>query len=107
MSRLNSTFNIDVLSHYVGNLPRFQTRPIPKPSRLMFDEDSGDTMHIIEQLLQKRQFNRKPEWLMKWHGLLEHEATWDREQDIRHVSHWNVLIADFKKQQREVNSGRM
>ncbi|CCI10769.1 unnamed protein product [Albugo candida] len=64
-------------------------------------------MHIIEQLLQKRQFNRKPAWLVKWHGLLEHEATWEREKDIRPVPHWNVLIADFKKRQREVNSGRM
>ncbi|OWZ04563.1 hypothetical protein PHMEG_00023514 [Phytophthora megakarya] len=107
MSRLNPTFNVDVLSHYVENPSRFKTRPIPKASRLIIDEETGDTMHIIETLLQKRQFNRKPEWLVQWHGLPDHEATWEREKDIKHVSHWKVLVDDFKKRQQEVKSGRM
>ncbi|ETK86733.1 hypothetical protein L915_08691 [Phytophthora nicotianae] len=51
MSRLNSTFNVDVLSHYIDNPSRFKTRPIPKASRLIIDDDTGDTMHIIEKLL--------------------------------------------------------
>ena len=57
--------------------------------------------------LRKRQFNYKPEWRIKWHVLPRHYTTWEREQDIRHVSHRKVLIADFKRQQREVKSGRM
>ncbi|KAG3070962.1 hypothetical protein PI125_g22866 [Phytophthora idaei] len=80
MSCLNPTFNVDVLSHFVENPSRFKTRPIPKASRLIVDEDTGETSHIIEKLLRKRQFNRKPEWLVKWHGLPDHGATWEREK---------------------------
>lgn len=65
MKRLNPTFNVDILSPYVENPSRFRTRPIPKASRLIVDDDTGDTLHIIEKLLRKRQFNRKPEWLVK------------------------------------------
>ncbi|ETI30184.1 hypothetical protein F443_22698 [Phytophthora nicotianae P1569] len=67
-------------------------------SRLIVDKDTDESMHI-EKRLRKRQFNRKPEWLVKWHGLSDHEVRWEREKDINHVSHWKVLIADFKKRQ--------
>ncbi|KAJ8576999.1 hypothetical protein ON010_g2208 [Phytophthora cinnamomi] len=107
MKRLNPTFNVDVLSPYIENPSRFKTRPIPKASRLIIDNDTGDTLHIIEKLLRKRLFNRKPEWLVKWHELPDHESTWEREKDITHVSHWKVFVNDYKNRQREVKSGRM
>ena len=104
---LHSAFNVDILSHYVENPDQFPTRPIPKASRVILDTSTGDEMHIVEKLLKKRQFNRQPEWLVKWHGLPDHEATWEREKDIRHVAHWKVLVDLYKMRQREVKSGRM
>jgi hypothetical protein len=107
MRFLAQTFNVDLLSHYVSNPEKFATRPIPKASRVIVDQDTGDDLHVIEKLLQKRQFNRQKEWLVKWHGIPDHEATWELEKKIHRVSHWKVLDDDFNRRQREVNSGRM
>ncbi|KAE8882895.1 hypothetical protein PF003_g32883 [Phytophthora fragariae] len=107
MKSLNPTFNVDVLSHYVSNPDKFETRVLPKASRIITNEDTGEDLHIVEKLLRKRQFNRKTEWRVKWHGLPDHESSWELEKDIKHVSHWKVLIDDFKRRQREVKPGRM
>ncbi|KAG6574445.1 Retrotransposon nucleocapsid protein [Phytophthora cinnamomi] len=107
MKSLNPTFNVDVLSHYVSNPDKFETRVLPKASRIITNEDTGEDLHIVEKLLRKRQFNRKIEWLVKWHGLPDHESSWELEKDIKHVSHWKVLVDDFKRRQREVKPGRM
>ncbi|KAF1315744.1 Retrotransposon nucleocapsid protein, partial [Globisporangium splendens] len=106
MKRINPTFNVDVLSHYVPTPDKFLSRPIPKSSKFVMD-DSVNNLQIVEKVLKKRQFNRQPEWLVQWHGETEHEATWERERDIRHVAHWTELVADFKERQREIKSRRI
>ncbi|ETV82534.1 hypothetical protein H257_05137 [Aphanomyces astaci] len=45
---------------------------------------------------KQRQFNRKKEYLVKWHGLPEYEATWELERDIKHVSHFKRLVQDLR-----------
>ncbi|KAF1316555.1 Retroelement pol polyprotein, partial [Globisporangium splendens] len=104
LKRLHPSFNIELSSHYVPNSSKFGNRPIPKATPVVLEEDTGEELHIVESLLKKRMFNRKPEWLVKWHGLPAHECTWERERDIKHVSHWQDLLQDFKHRQREVNS---
>ena len=106
MNRTNPTFNVDVLSPYVPTPDKFLSRPIPSYSKLVIDGPSNK-LQIVERLLKKRCFNRQPEWLVQWHGEAEHEATWERERNIRHVIHWNTLVVDFKRRQREIKSGRM
>lgn len=107
MSRLNATFNVDLLHHYVENPIQFRSRPIPKASPVILDEDTGEELHIVEKLLRKRLFKRKTEWLVKWHGFPEYEATWEPESNIKHISHWQDLLENFINHQREVNSGGM
>jgi hypothetical protein len=106
MNRMNPTFNVDILSPYVPTPKKFLSRPIPKTSKFVMDEKSNP-MQIVEKLLKFRTFNRQPEWLVLWHGETEQQATWERERSIRHVVHWKELVADFKKRQRELKSGRM
>ena len=36
MSRLHSTFNVDLLHHYIENPAKFKSRPIPKASRVIW-----------------------------------------------------------------------
>ncbi|KAF0703948.1 hypothetical protein AaE_015182, partial [Aphanomyces astaci] len=95
MSRLHDVFNVDRLKHHVQNPERFQGRPIPKATPIVLD-DAGNELHIVEALLKQRQFNRKKEYLVKWHGLPEHEATWELERSIKHVSHFKRLLEDLR-----------
>ncbi|GMF28719.1 unnamed protein product [Phytophthora fragariaefolia] len=89
-------FNIDKLKVYTSNPDRFTGRVIPKSTPVVFDQD-GEPLHIVEALIQKRIFNRQPEYLVKWHGLPHHKNTWERDRDIKHVSHWNDLIKDLRQ----------
>jgi len=41
MSRLNVTFNVDLLHHYVENPSQFRSRPILKVSPVILDEDTS------------------------------------------------------------------
>ncbi|KAF1313758.1 hypothetical protein FI667_g17051, partial [Globisporangium splendens] len=54
MRRMNPSFNVDILSHYVPNHDHFKTRPLPKASRVYIDEDTGDEIYITEELLRQR-----------------------------------------------------
>ncbi|KAG6608884.1 Retrotransposon nucleocapsid protein [Phytophthora cinnamomi] len=107
MKRLNPTFNVELLTHYQTNRADFPNRPIPKAVPLILDEDTGEELYIVEKLLKKRTRRRKRQWLVKWHGLPEHEATWESKAQIKHVSHWRQLLDEYRLRQREVNQGEM
>ena len=77
--KLHPSFNIDLLSHFVPNPVRFSSRPVPKAVPVI-DEATGDEWHIVEALVKKRMVSRQPEWLVRWHGLPEHESTWEKEK---------------------------
>ncbi|KAH9143472.1 hypothetical protein AeRB84_012535 [Aphanomyces euteiches] len=100
MNRLHDVFNVDRLKHHVANSSRFSGRPIPKVTPHILD-DEGEELFIVEALLKKRQFNRKTEYLVKWHGLPEHEATWELEKNIKHVSTSNALYKNFREKQEK------
>ncbi|GMF36993.1 unnamed protein product [Phytophthora fragariaefolia] len=105
--RLNPTFNVELLTHYLTNREDFRNRPIPKAVPLILDEDTGEELYIVEKLLKKRTRRRKRQWLVKWHGLPKHEATWESEAQIRHVSHGRQLRDEYRLRQREGNPGDM
>ncbi|KAG6613497.1 Retroelement pol Polyprotein [Phytophthora cinnamomi] len=107
MKRLNPTFNVELLTHYQTNREDFPNRPIPKAVPLILDEDTGEELYIVEKLLKKRTRRRNRQWLVKWHGLPEHKATWESEAQIKHVSHWRQLLDEYRLRQREVNQGEM
>ncbi|POM74561.1 Hypothetical protein PHPALM_8469, partial [Phytophthora palmivora] len=64
LKHLNPRFNIDKLKVYTSNPDRFEGREIPKSTPVIFDDD-GEPLHIIETLIQRRIFNRHPEYLVK------------------------------------------
>ncbi|KAF0727269.1 hypothetical protein AaE_009541 [Aphanomyces astaci] len=91
MKRLHNVFNVDRLKKCPGQTDRFTNRPIPKAIPMLLD-DSGHEVFIVEELLKQREFNRKKEYLVRWHGLPKYEATWELERDIKHVSHFKRLV---------------
>jgi hypothetical protein len=107
MKGINLTFNVDVLSHHVENPDRFESRRIPKTSKAIVDDATGEELHIIEKLLDTTTRKKTRYWLEQWHGLPAHESSWEEEKKIEKVSHWKVLIEDCNKSRLEVKSGRM
>ncbi|KAF0704039.1 hypothetical protein AaE_015137 [Aphanomyces astaci] len=103
MKRLHNVFNVDRLKKCPGQTDRFTNRPIPKVTAMLLD-DSGHEVFIVDKLLKQRQFNRKKEYLVKWHGFAEYEATWELEQDIKHVSHFKRLVQDLRGKIQEAKS---
>ncbi|ETW05613.1 hypothetical protein H310_03349 [Aphanomyces invadans] len=99
MRRLHNVFNVDRLKRHVPNPSRFNYRPIPKAIPHVLD-DKGNELFIVEALLKQRQFNRKKEYLVKWHGLPEHEATWELERTSKHVAHFKKLVQDLREKTR-------
>jgi len=99
MNRVHDVFNVDRLKHHKANPSKFRHRPIPKATPVILDDD-GNELYIIEALLKQRQFNRKKEYLVKWHGQPEHEATWELEKDIKHVSHFKQLLQALRERKQ-------
>ncbi|ETV67578.1 hypothetical protein H257_16304 [Aphanomyces astaci] len=58
-------------------------RTISRKTTPIIHHDAGNKLHIVEALLKQREFNRKKEYLVQWHGLPEHEATWELERSIK------------------------
>ncbi|GMF48732.1 unnamed protein product [Phytophthora fragariaefolia] len=75
MKRLNPTFKVELIIHYLTNYEDFPIRLIPKAAPLTLDEETGEELYIMEKLVEKRTRCRKCHWLVKWHGLPEHETT--------------------------------
>lgn len=81
---------------------RLSSCPVPKAVSVILDEETGSELYIVEALVEKRVYSKQPEWLVKWHGVPEHECTWEKEKNLRHVSHWRDLVQDFKIRHREL-----
>ncbi|GMF14584.1 unnamed protein product [Phytophthora lilii] len=104
LKHLSPRFNVDKLKVYKSNPVRFSGRVIPKSTPVVFDDD-GEKLHIVEALIRQRMFDRKLEYLVKWHGLPHHENTWERERDIKHVSHWKDLPQELRQRTSTARAG--
>jgi hypothetical protein len=94
MKGMNPTFNVDILSHYVENPNRFETRQIPKTSRTIIDATTGEELYFIEKLLDITTKKKTRYWLVKWqraepasaavrstlHVRMDHHSQRDRHQ---------------------------
>ncbi|ETN01532.1 hypothetical protein F441_18264 [Phytophthora nicotianae CJ01A1] len=95
MQRLKFTFNVELLSHYLTHTTKFSNHPIPKAVAIILDVETGEGLYVIVKLLARRTRRKKREWIVKWHGLSEHEAPWKGEANIKPVSHWRQLPGGF------------
>ena len=105
MPRLHKVFNIEHLKRCPGNPVQFSRRPLRKIAPVIIDAQ-GQELHIVEALQKFHVYCKKREFLVKWAGLPESENTWEYESTIKHVSHWQELLKDFKLQ-LQVNRGRV
>jgi transposase-like protein len=94
MDRIHNVFNVDRLKHYKANPEKIASRPIPKATPVI-EVETGEKTYIIEALLKKRQVRRRTEYLVKWHGYDESESTWEPEDSIKHVFHFQRLLQEL------------
>ncbi|KAG6617471.1 Retrotransposon nucleocapsid protein [Phytophthora cinnamomi] len=99
LKHISPRVNIDKLKVYNSNPVRFVGRMIPKSTPMISDGD-GEPLLVVEALIKKRIFNRQPEYSVKCHGLPHHENSWERERDIKHVSHWQALLKHIRQRTR-------
>ncbi|EGZ18661.1 hypothetical protein PHYSODRAFT_499834, partial [Phytophthora sojae] len=65
----------------------------------MYDED-GERVYVIRALLDQRRQGGRKQYLCSWVDLPESENSWEFEDEINHVSHWDALLKDLKNKQR-------
>ena len=95
-----NVFNVDRLKIAPPQPREFNTRPVPKATPVVLNE-VGEELHTIEAFLRERTFNRKREYLVKWQGFPEHEATWELEKNVNKVVHFKRLVKDLRKRRRQ------
>lgn len=50
--------------------------------------------YIVEKIVDKKEVNGKPYYLVKWEGFDESESTWE---PLRNLSHLKYMLKKFEK----------
>jgi hypothetical protein len=82
--KLHHTFHVSLLEPYV----RREGEEPPGPV------DIEEEKFLVENILDERTKQGKPEFLIKWLGYPEHEATWE---PLEHLDELEDEIADFRR----------
>ncbi|OQR86006.1 hypothetical protein ACHHYP_11098 [Achlya hypogyna] len=98
MSQLHNVFNVDGLSFVKANTFKFSTRPIPKAAPVANDAE-GHRGFTIVAFLDSRPNHGKKEYLVHWEGESQVEATWEPEDAVCHVTHFDLLLASLAHRQ--------
>ncbi|KAF1314283.1 hypothetical protein FI667_g16803, partial [Globisporangium splendens] len=99
MKRLHPAFNVELLSHYVENPTKFYTRPIPKATPVILDDETGEALHVVEVLLRRKVHNRQSMWLVKWLGYPAHEIATSSSESTPTFSDFRPIkfrLSDFQ-----------
>ncbi|KAF4129766.1 Chromo (CHRromatin Organization MOdifier) domain [Phytophthora infestans] len=101
----HATFNVDQLKLSLDVPEIFRGREIAKSAPRLYDED-GERVYVIRALLAQRRRGGRKQYFCSWVDLPESENSWEFENDISHVSHWNKLLEAFKPKRRRASSAR-
>ena len=92
---IHPVFHVSVLKRYIVNPPEFGNRDLPpRPPPTIID---GHPEFYVEKLLDKRVIRRgrgsTTQYLVKWVGYPEYEATWEPTSNLTHCQD---LITEFE-----------
>ena len=87
--RIHPVFHVSLLKTW-NQSPPYPGR-IPKPSAPVIIEDQIE--YEVEKILDKRIRYRRPEYLIKWMGYPEYDATWEPLVNLKNSQD---LVQDFK-----------
>jgi hypothetical protein len=102
---IHPVFHVSVLKRYTLNPPEFSDRDVPpRPPPTIID---GRPEFEVEKLLDKRVIRRgrgsTTQYLVKWLGYPEYEATWEPTSNLTHCQD---LITEFESNNKSTVSKR-
>ena len=99
--QMHPTVNVTQLKRYVDGSSQFPSRKVkqPRPEAVVLD-DNGTGEWEVEKILAERGKGKKLQYLVKWTGYPQWEATWTKEMDVRGAKR---AVEEFKRR-REILS---
>ena len=76
--RCHPVFNVTALRRYEQNTIPGRRQPPPPP----FTDLHGQTRYMVEKILDDRQRRHQTQYLVKWQGYPDDEATWEPEENL-------------------------
>ncbi|GMF40127.1 unnamed protein product [Phytophthora fragariaefolia] len=102
---VDATPHVDQLKFSLDVPEIFSGHKITKGAPRRYDED-GERVYVIRTLLDQRLRGGRKQYYCSWVGLPESENSWEFEDDINHVSHWDTLLKVLEKKRRHVPLAR-
>src|SRR4051794_26103896 len=89
---IHPVFHVSLLCMYIApaSIPdRVPTGPLPPPAITVNDHEEYE----VEQILDSRRCRNNPEYLVKWVGYPDHDASWEPLSNLDNTS---SLITEFE-----------
>lgn len=81
LSRLHPVFHVNLLEPY-HSPDTIDGRSVPPPPPVQLDEESGESWHEVETILDVRKVGRRFDYLVHWKGFTADEDSWVPLQDM-------------------------
>jgi len=88
--KIHPVFHVSLLQKYLKNTEEFPNRQIPPPP---VEQVEGQEEYEVEKVLDHRVRYGKDEYLIKWKGYANHDATWE---PVEHLQNAQEAIQDFE-----------
>lgn len=93
--KVHPVFHASVLKRYKETPPEFSERqkPPPPPPVVINDNEEYEVEQILDKRIVNRGRNQTPQYLVKWVGYPEHDATWE---PASYLAHSQELVEEFE-----------
>jgi hypothetical protein len=99
--RIHPVFHVSLLKKYEENPEQFKDRIIPPPPSVKIaDEEEFEVEYILDKRIRRsRRQKIQVEYLVKWKGYPEHDATWEPLENLQNASE---VIKEFERSGRSL-----
>jgi hypothetical protein len=103
--QMHPTVNVTQLKRYIDGSSQFPSRKVKqtRPEAVVLD-DNGTGVWEVEKILAERGEGKKRQYLVKWTGYPQWEATWEREMDVRGA---RLVVEEFKRIKEKLSEERL
>ena len=89
--RIHPVFHVSLLRPY-KDPSTFPDRPLPTPPPPPVTIDNTPE-YVVEKILDHRIYRRRPEYLVKWAGYPDHDASWE---PLEHLANSQEILREFE-----------